>query len=42
MPTDPSFVISDLSVYYQGLVVSGVVKEKEKVKAEFKEAQEKG
>ena len=42
LPTDPDFVVSDLTVYYQGLVVSGLVKEKEKVKAEFKEGKEKG
>jgi hypothetical protein len=33
IPTDPNFVISDLKVYYQNIVVEGLVKEKEVVKA---------
>lgn len=28
IPTDPNFVISDIKVYYQNVVVEGLVKEK--------------
>lgn len=42
IPTDPNFVISSLKVYYQDVVVEGIVKEKEVVKAEFKAANDQG
>lgn len=28
VPTDPNFVFSDLKIYYQDIVVEGIVKEK--------------
>ena len=42
VPSDPDFCFSNLTVRYQDIVVEGVIKEKEAVKAEFKEAQDKG
>ena len=42
IPTDPDFCLSRLTVFYQDLIVEGFVKEKEKVKAEFKESVSKG
>lgn len=42
IPTDPNFTISDLKVIYQNVIVEGVVKEKQAVKAEFKAAKDKG
>lgn len=35
-------MISSLKVYYQDVVVEGIVKEKEVVKAEFKAAKDQG
>lgn len=42
MPTDPTFVIAGLTVHYKDVIVEGMVKEKEAVKAEYKVAKEQG
>jgi hypothetical protein len=38
VPTDASFTLTRLTAQYQGLIVEGIVKERNKVKAEYKEA----
>lgn len=42
VPTDPNFCISRVVAIYDNVTVEGVIKEKEKVKAEYKEAKSKG
>ena len=42
IPTDPNFCITKVQAVYQDTVVEGVIKQKEKVKAEYKEAKQKG
>jgi hypothetical protein len=42
IPTDPNFCIARVVAVYDALTVEGVVQERKKVKAEYKEAKEKG
>lgn len=42
IPTDPNFCISKVTATYDNVVVEGQIKEKQKVKAEYKEAKEQG
>ena len=42
IPTDPNFALTKLVAVYKDLTVEGVIKEKTKAKAEYKEAKDKG
>lgn len=42
IPTDPDFCITRVVAIYDNLTVEGAIKEREKAKAEFKEAKSKG
>ena len=41
-PTDPDFCLTRLQVFYPNAVIVGTVKEREVVKAQFKEAKNNG
>lgn len=42
IPTDPSYALTKLQIHYQGVTIEGCVKEREKVKAEYKTAKSQG
>lgn len=42
VPTDPTYALTKLEVKYQDVIIEGCVKEREKVKAEYKSAKSKG
>ena len=42
IPTDPDFCITRVTATYDNAEIEGIIKEKEKVKAEYKEAKSQG